>query len=212
MKHAGIIGSDVSSQEKYMRMVQVLDGVGPQMMEITLLEDKLQDVKQRMMNVVSMLNRLSEIPKIYCLVCSAIAKKRVQHVAGCPSTFNICFRCLGQHHAQGCAEVWFQVARNFCWKCWMPLFDICGVSFHSKNKDDIITCKNEARDFVKPLAACFWHKRLIVDMMCPCSDIFQYQRWLFLASQDSVSGIGQVPNILLFLETILENHMNLVLV
>ena len=213
--HAGIIGSDISSQAKYMQMVQAIDGHEPQeTMEINLPEDRLvETVRHRLLRIQANVKRLADIPSIYCSVCSAIAKKRVQHVGGCPSTFNICFKCLGQHRSHGCANNWFKVSKNFCWKCWMPLFDIDGVEFHSKNKEDLIICKNEARDFVKPLAMCFFHNRIVVEkMLHPCNgDLSNYQRWLFSASQESVAGIGQVPNIVLLLEAILEQHMTSVL-
>jgi hypothetical protein len=89
----------------------------------------------------------------------------------------------------------------------MPLYDIFGVSFHSSKKEDLTNCKSEARDFLKPLAMVFFHKRGIANMSCPCRDISQYQEWLFLPSGQSVSGMGQVPNILLLMEAFLEQNM-----
>jgi hypothetical protein len=82
----------------------------------------------------------------------------------------------------------------------MPLFDIWGVSFHSKVKEDLVICKHDARDFLKPLSACFFHRRDIVQMECSSSDRSQYQSWLFNHSGEVVSGSGQIPNVLLLLE------------
>ena len=201
------MSSDASSHEKYLRMVLAVDGSGKQAVEITLHEDKLEDVKTRMLRIRCKVNKLADVPSIYCLVCSAIAKERIMHEGGCPSIYNLCFKCLGQHQAQNCAGTWFKVAQRFCWKCWMPLFDICGVSFHSKQKEDIINCNNEARNFLKPLVMAFFYKRCIVDVSCPCGDISDYKRWLFSESATSVSGIGQMPNILLLMEAILDQLM-----
>jgi hypothetical protein len=82
----------------------------------------------------------------------------------------------------------------------MPLFDVWGVSFHSKIKEDLVTCKHDVRDFLKPLSACFFYRRDIVQLACPCSDRLQFQSWLFAHSGEAASGSGQVPNILLLLE------------
>jgi hypothetical protein len=82
----------------------------------------------------------------------------------------------------------------------MPLFDIFGFSFHSKALCDLRICTNACRDFLKPLAACFYHRRDIVRLVCPVADLVQYQTWLFSPTSASVSGSGQVPGILLLLE------------
>ena len=196
-----------------MQMVRIIDGSEqPTVTEITLPEDKLEDVMVRLLRCYSRLKKLSDIPRLHCLVCSAIARERVTHAGGCSSTYNICFKCLGQHRSQNCFQKWFKVAPRFCFKCWMPLFDICGVSFHSKKKEDLVSCTSEARDFLKPLAMIFFHDRRIANISCPCGDISHYQRWLFSASEESVAGIGQVPNILLLLEAILEQNMTSVFV
>jgi len=190
-------------------MVRVIDGSGEPTMEVTLPEKKHEDVmdKDRLLRICTKLRRLSSIPKTHCLVCSAVAHERVMHAGGCPSTYNMCFKCLGQHQAHNCSGKLFKVAPKFCWKCWMPLYDIFGVSFHSSKKEDLTNCKSEARDFLKPLAMVFFHKRGIANMSCPCRDISQYQEWLFLPSGQSVSGMGQVPNILLLMEAFLEQNM-----
>ena len=135
-----------------------------------------------------------------CLVCSAIAQRKICHSSGCPSVFNICFKCFGKHSASTCSEPYFNVAKGFCFKCWMPLQDIFGISFHSKAKEALVTCSNSAHEFVKPLLASFFHKRNIIQLDCPCVDKAQYNRWLFTPSKESVAGPGQIPNILLILE------------
>ena len=135
-----------------------------------------------------------------CLVCSAISQRKICHSSGCPSVFNICFKCFGRHSASTCSEPYFNVAKGFCYKCWMPLQDIFGISFHSKAKEDLVACSNSAHDFVKPLVACFFHRRNIIQLDCPCVDKAEYNRWLFTPSKESVAGPGQIPNILLILE------------
>ena len=135
-----------------------------------------------------------------CLVCSAIAQRKICHSSGCPSVFNICFKCFGKHSASTCSEPYFNVAKGFCFKCWMPLQDIFGISFHSKAKEALVTCSNSAHEFVKPLLASFFHKRNIIQLDCPCVDKAEYNRWLFAPSKESVAGPGQIPNFLLILE------------
>jgi hypothetical protein len=160
-------------------------------------------IRNRLLNICRGLKQVSRLSSSVCLVCSAISRQKVQHAGGCPSVFNICFKCMGQHRSQGCTGNFFKVAARFCFKCWMPLFDIFGVSFHSKNKDDLRQCNNSALFFIKPLAMLFFYRRDIIGMSCSCGDIRQYQQWLFSQSQDSVSGEGQIPNILLLLEAAL---------
>ena len=82
----------------------------------------------------------------------------------------------------------------------MPLHDVFGISFHSKTKEDLVACSNSAHEMVKPLVACFFHRRDIVQLACPCGDRAQYNRWLFAPSQESVAGTGHIPNLLLLLE------------
>ena len=134
-----------------------------------------------------------------CLVCSAIAQKKICHSSGCPSVFNICFKCFGKHSASTCKEPYFNVAKGFCYKCWMPLQDIFGISFHSKAKEDLVACSNSAHEFVKPLLACLYHRRDIIQLVCPCVDKAQYNRWLFSPSKESVAGPGRISNISLII-------------
>jgi hypothetical protein len=135
-----------------------------------------------------------------CLLCSVIAQKKIFHAGGCPSVFNICFKCFGRHSGSSCSERYFDVAKGFCFKCWMPLHNIFGISFHTKTKQDLVACSNSAYEFVKPLVACFFYRRDIIQLACPCSDRVQYNRWLFSPSNESVAGSGHIPNLLLLLE------------
>jgi hypothetical protein len=157
------------------------------------LRNRIRDIKYHV-------NVLLQNHPTCCLVCSAIAKKKVIHTGGCPSVFNICFKCFGRHSASRCSEGFFDVAKGFCFKCWMPLFDIFGITFHSKNKEDLVTCSHSAQILVKPLVACFFYRREILQLACPCVDRAQYNRWLFTPSQESVAGAGHIPNLLLLLE------------
>lgn len=203
-----IIRCPSTDREKYQQMASIIDGSpmkklmhieGMEVENFGLLKQRLTDIKRRM-------QALSSLHVSFCRLCSAIQNVNVTHVAGCPSMFNICFKCVGRHAGIGCTGALFKVAHNFCWKCWMPLYDIFGISFHSKKVTEIgHGCANVARDFVKPLACCFFHRRLIAKMHCPCTDISQYQRWLFEGCRVSAGGSGQVPNILLLLETVLKD-------
>jgi hypothetical protein len=86
----------------------------------------------------------------------------------------------------------------------MPLFNLFGLSFHGNAKEELSQCKNDARNFLKPLAVCFYHKRIsLAGLSYPGGDISHYQEWLFSGSQESVSGLGQLPNIVLLLEAAL---------
>jgi hypothetical protein len=199
MSHPG------SDQDKYIAMTRFVDGAdqyggvaASRTFEITL--DDFNNLRGRLSAIMVAVNRLTRVPVSVCLLCSAIANKRVSHKSGCPSSFNTCFKCLCRHSSKDCAQKYFNVATGFCFKCWMPLFDIFGFSFHSKALCDLRICTNACRDFLKPLAACFYHRRDIVRLVCPVADLVQYQTWLFSPTSASVSGSGQVPGILLLLE------------
>ncbi len=63
---------------------------------------------------------------------------------------------------------------------------------------------NAALDFVKPACMQYFYNRASANITCPCSDIAEYHNWLFsYAASSSISGFGQVPNILLLLEAIM---------
>jgi hypothetical protein len=204
MVQTEIMSSQASDQEKYMQMVRILDGSDAQTVEIEIPQDNFDHMKKRLLNIRRCIKRLSEVHSAACLVCSAIHKDIVRHTGGCPYTFNVCYKCLGHHQGKACSSRYFKVAHRFCWKCWMPTYDIFGVSFHTKTADSLgYNCNNETRDFLKPIAMSFFHTRTIVDVSCPCGDITEYEAWLFSASQDSVSGTGQIPNVLLLLEAAL---------
>ena len=182
-------------------MVSIIDGpLTHTVMEFKTSPDDFNDLRRRLSTILAAVNKLTQVPSSVCLLCSAIDKKRVSHESGCPSIFNTCFKCLGRHSSQSCSQKFFNVAKRFCFKCWMPLFDIFGYSFHSKEICDLRNCNSACKDFLKPLASCFFYRRHIVNMVCPCTELSQYQTWLFSHSQTSVSGSGQMPNILLLLE------------
>lgn len=198
---AQILLTSATHQQKYERMVSVVDGsLLHETLEIRAPCDNFKDLRNRLDNIVINLAKVSRIAADCCMLCSVIRKARVHHAGGCPSVFNTCFKCLGRHSGKGCSEKFFDVAKRFCFRCWMPLFDIWGVSFHSKIKEDLVTCKHNARDFLKPLSACFFHRRDIVQMECSSIDRSQYQSWLFNHSGEAASGSGQIPNVLLLLE------------
>ena len=97
-----------------MQMVRIIDGSDqPTVTEITLPEDKLEHVMVRLLRCYSRLKKLSDIPRLHCLVCSAIARERVTHAGGCSSTYNICFKCLGQHRSQNCFQKWSRSHQDF---------------------------------------------------------------------------------------------------
>jgi hypothetical protein len=200
---AGILRKSGTGQKKYEEMVALVDGAMASTLEIkhySAIPDDFRELRNRIRDIKYHVSMLLQIHPTCCLVCSAIAKKKIHHTGGCPSVFNICFKCFGRHSAKTCSEPYFDVAKGFCFKCWMPLFDIFGISFHSKTKEDLITCSNSAHELVKPLVACFFHKREIIQLACPCGDRVQYNRWLFNPSQESVAGAGHIPNLLLILE------------
>jgi hypothetical protein len=69
-------------------------------------------------------------------------------------------------------------------------------------------CSHPARNFVKPLCMHFFYNRK-ANVDCPCSDLLQYQNWLFSSvSQRSVSGSGQMPNLFLILDATFENEFH----
>jgi hypothetical protein len=200
---AGIIRQEGTGKDKYEAMVRMVDGA----MECDLDIKKYSAIPDDFRNLRNRISDLKYNVQIFlqnnygcCLVCSAIAQRKICHSSGCPSVFNICFKCFGKHSASTCSEPYFNVAKGFCFKCWMPLQDIFGISFHSKAKEALVTCSNSAYEFVKPLLASFFHKRNIIQLDCPCVDKAEYNRWLFTPSKESVAGPGQIPNFLLILE------------
>jgi hypothetical protein len=58
---------------------------------------------------------------------------------------------------------------------------------------------------MKPLVCCFFYRREIAGVECPCVDIPHYQRWLFEQSPASTAGSGQMPNILFLLEAVFKD-------
>jgi hypothetical protein len=50
---------------------------------------------------------------------------------------------------------------------------------------------------------CFYHKRITLGLSYSGGDISHYQEWLFSEAQESVSGSGQLTNIVLLLEAAL---------
>ncbi len=187
--------------DKYTTMTSIIDGPLQQtIMKVVTSPDDFNNLRRRLSVILVAVNKLSQVASSVCLLCSAIDNKKVFHSGGCPSIFNTCFKCLGRHSSQKCSQPFFKVAKRFCFKCWMPLFDIFGCSFHSKQTCDLQNCNSPCRNFLKPLASCFFYRRNVVNLVCPCTDLSQYERWLFSHSQTSASGSGQVPNILLLLE------------
>jgi len=203
-----IIRCRSSDQEKYQQMASIIDGSPMNMlMHVEGLQvETFGHLRQRLTDINRRMQALSTLHVSFCRLCSAIKNETVSHTAGCPSMFNICYKCLGRHVGAGCANPLFKVAHNFCWKCWMPLYDIFGISFHSKKVNEIgHGCASVGRDFLKPLACAFFHKRQIAKVQCPSTDTSHYQRWLFQGSGVSAAGSGQIPNILVLLEVILKD-------
>jgi len=188
-------------------MVAILDGGS--IKQLTQVQFKGEDfvlLKARLTSIKRRLASLFSMHESFCMLCSVIAKGPRGHSGGCPSVFSICFKCLGRHASYSCAGAYFKAARNYCWNCWMPLFDIFGTSFHSNKLEEIgHGCRNEARNFMKPLVCCFFYRREIAGVECPCVDIPHYQRWLFEQSPASTAGSGQMPNILFLLEAVFKD-------
>ena len=192
-----------TGKDKYEAMVRMVDGAMESDLDIkkySAIPDDFRNLRIRISDLKYSVQIFLQNNYTCCLVCSAISQRKICHSSGCPSVFNICFKCFGKHSASTCSEPYFNVAKGFCYKCWMPLQDIFGISFHSKAKEALVTCSNSAHEFVKPLLACFFHKRNIIQLDCPCVDKAEYNRWLFTPSKESVAGPGQIPNILLILE------------
>ena len=141
-------------------MVSAIDGAECQPSEISVRPEDYSILKQRLLSILRGLEQLHQVSSLCCLTCSAISRRMVQHVGGCPATFNLCFKCLGAHHGQSCTGQYFNVKKKFCFKCWMPAFDLFGISFHGNSKEELVRCNNAARNFLKPLAMCFYHKRI----------------------------------------------------
>lgn len=200
-----IILRNCSDVEKYRAMSNILDGNEIEKLSYVSCDtDDFKELRIKLATIDRRLKRMSGAAS--CDLCTAITKSFVHHEGrGCPSIFNICFKCLGKHSSNSCTFPLFKVKAGFCWKCWLPTFEIFGVRFHSNKKELLgVNCTNEANHFVKPLCMHFFYNRTIANVPCPCSDISQYQTWLFSdSSPSSVSGSGQMPNLLLILQAVL---------
>jgi hypothetical protein len=186
-------------------MARILDGdLSTKVLNVSVPAENFPLLKMRL-NAIS--RRIQGMETKSCKLCSILQSSFVHHGAsGCPAIFNMCFTCLGRHPNGSCKSgALFKVKTGFCWKCWMPLNDVFGIGFHSKKKEELGRgCNNAALDFVKPACMQYFYNRASANITCPCSDIAEYQNWLFsYAASSSISGSGQVPMILLLLEAIM---------
>ena len=189
----GTIQSRLTDAQKYRELVSVVDGntlgiyhVNVQLDDFALLRARLQRIQQHMLSV----GRGSALA---CKLCSLVSKELVLHVGyGCARVFNHCFKCFGKHPSSGCSSGFFKVAGRYCWKCWMPLKELFGVSFHSRDIGQ--KCDSAALDLIKPMALAFFYDRSMSNMVCPETTLEAYQVWLFKESttSGSVAGSGQV--------------------
>jgi hypothetical protein len=188
-----------------MAMARILDGdLVTKIITVSVPAENFALLKIRL-NAIS--RRIQDMETRSCKLCSILQSSFIHHGhSGCPAIFNMCFTCLGRHR-NGCCKsgALFKVKTGFCWKCWMPLNDVFGISFHSKNKEELGSgCNNAALDFVKPACMHYFYNRACAIITCQCKEIAEYQNWLFsYATSSSISGSGQVHNILLLLEAIM---------
>ena len=198
----GIIKSHQSDEAKYANMTAILDGtIGISQVDEQL--DDFADVKTRLRSIQQHIRSISRQSPLVCKVCTTICREPTIHQghgsAGCPRVLNKCFKCFGRHAKGVCTDPLFKVAPKYCWKCWMPLAEFFGISFHSSDIGP--NCDNAALDYVKQLLLAYFYDRDLATMECPASTLIEYQDWLFKDSGISVSGSGQVPNMLLLLES-----------
>lgn len=200
-----ILSRRCSHDAKYRAMSRILDGNHIEKVSSVHVDtEDYQELKIVLTSIDRNLKRMSVSAS--CDLCSVLQKSFVFHERnGCSAIFNMCFKCLGRHSSKNCSSPFFKAKNGFCWACWLPTFEIFGISFHSSKKEDLGgNCSNAAKHFVKPLCMHFFYNRKIANVSCPCSDISHYQNWLFSNSSDSsVSGTGQMPNILLILKAVL---------
>ena len=207
---AGIISKGGSDQDKYVAMTKFVDGEVAATSTCSIVLDDFSSLFQRLKHIHTHLQNLSRYSLLECKLCSTIRHESVSHgVSGCPCEFNICYKCFGHHTGKSCKEPYFKVPADYCWKCWLPLFPIFGIQFHPRSKDDIGNkCSQSALNYLKPLSGHFFYKRGIAGIICPAMNLEQYQQWLFHQSETSMSGIGQVPNILFLLEAMVSRQID----
>jgi len=200
-----ILARNCSHEAKYRAMSNILDGNHIEKVSIVHVDtDDFQKLKTVLTTIDRELKKFSNSSS--CDLCSVLQKSFVYHERhGCSAIFNMCFKCLGRHSSQSCSSPFFNAKNGFCWKCWLPTFEIFGIRFHSDKKEELgVNCSNPARNFVKPLCMHFFYNRKIANVSCPSGDISQYQNWLFSSSSElSVSGTGQMPNLLQILKSVL---------
>jgi hypothetical protein len=200
----GLFAQQLSDKDKYRSMARIMDGdLETKVSRVSFPADNFALLKIRL-NAVA--HRIRGMETISCKLCSILQSSFVHHgTSGCPAIFNMCFTCLGRHANGCCKSALFKVKTGFCWKCWMPLNDLFGISFHSKKKVELGRgCNNAALDFVKHACMHYFYNRASANITCQCTDITEYQSWLFSqVTPSSMSGSGQVPNILLLLEAIM---------
>ena len=185
-------------------MTNFVDGEMPSTRTCEAVLDDFAALKRTLKFVKQNLDKLSQCSILQCKLCSVLQKDVVCHgTSGCPREFNICYKCFGRHKGSACSGRYFKVPEgDYCYGCWMPLFPILGIQLHPRGKDYVGSkCKAGAYGFVKPMSGHFFYNREIAGITCP-TDMIQYQEWLFHQSETSISGGGQVPNIIRLMEAV----------
>ena len=185
-------------------MTKLVDGDQLSTITCTVELDDFSSLTTRLQLIEQYLATLSRYSQLQCKLCSVIGNTSVAHgTSGCPREFNICYKCFGLHKGSACSGPYFKVPEgNYCYGCWMPLFPILGFQLHPRGKDYVGSkCKAGAYGFVKPMSGHFFYNREIAGITCP-TDMMQYQEWLFHQSETSISGGGQVPNIIRLMEAV----------
>jgi hypothetical protein len=196
---AEIISRYDTDKEKYISMAKLVDGDLVSPITCTLELDDFSSLLTRMQVVGKHLVTLSLHSPFECKLCTTLQGESVSHgMTGCSQQFNVCHKCFGLHPSKDCTGPLFKLPSGYCWKCWLPLFPILGISFHPREKDQIgNVCKQSAINFLKPLCARNYYQR-VSGMEGNSGSLKEYEAWLF--HQSDTAGLGQVPNLILLIE------------
>ena len=169
-----IVDTKTTPADKYRIMCGYVDGPSIQALgTFTGPNGEFGDVKNRLRRIDLELDGIKRVPAAACKVryvylemcvlllnrfkaCFALGRGITFHAAQCHLTVGLCFKCFGRHAGSSCREQ-IRVPNRFCCKCWLPLDEFYGMSFHSRNIGS--HCDSKAVDFAKPLAMFWFHHR-----------------------------------------------------
>ena len=131
-----------------------------------------------------------------CKLCYILTGKRLLHdITSCQRIFNICLHCFEHHQSRSCQRL--PRLGRMCFKCYLPLDPVGGISFHNGPSGQL--CRQISCNMLKPLCMLVFTKRLQLPEISSDGDFFA---WLLQRSE-------HIPNVLRVLEAAFSLNPNL---